>query len=314
LAHTTHTVEETTPFVTENVKKKKPRRERQGFLLYSLLNVLSKLISWLPERGKSWCAYGLTWLSFSFLRLRRKLVLKNIERAFPEWSEEQCRVLGFKSTYNFVLSILQFLGARDGKLADHVHIEQKRNLVEALKAGRGAYILCFHMGNWEAMGGAISRQIARAHVVVKKVGPPKVDEFITKLRQTNQFYSIGRKAKGDGYRGIQQALARNEVVGFVMDQARPDSPRMLFFNHPAKTNTSFAHIWQRRPAPVLPAYIIRTGLNSHRIIIAPPLPLTRDIADADQQALAHTEQFSRIIEEVIRKHPEQYFWYHDRWK
>ena len=102
------------------------------------------------------------------------------------------------------------------------------------------------MGNWEAMGAAWAL-VTPAHVLVKKVGSSSVDRFVSELRDRNGFLTVKRKKKGDGFSAIRDVLARGEIVGFVMDQARPGEPKLPFFGRPAKTNTSFAAIWRQDP-------------------------------------------------------------------
>ena len=259
-------------------------------------------------------AYGITFLFFRIFGLRKKLILKNLDIAFGDSkTKAQKERIGFQSYYHFVLTSLEFLAERDGKLGEHVSIDGEHYLAEAKKQGKGAYILCIHMGSWEAMGSALTRMGYPSNVIVKKVGSEKMDRFINDLRRKNGFYSIVRKKKGDAVKGIKQVLERNELVGFVMDQARPGEPMLPFFNKPAKTNTSFAAIHRRIPAPIIPVYITRIKAGHHRLKVLPPLSLDESsdsTADVNTKSLA----FNRVVEDMIRACPEQYFWMHNRWK
>src|SRR5690606_3301693 len=110
-----------------------------------------------------------------------------------------------------------------------------------------------------------------------------------------------------------RTLRRNEIVGFVLDQSRPGEPRLKFFSHPAKTNTSLAQIWRKWPAPVVPAYIVRRSVGCHDGYFLPPLNLQKT-TDPEDDIVINSTLFNRTLEKIISDHPDQYFWMHDRWK
>jgi len=257
----------------------------------------------------------LAFMSYRVFKVRRRLILKNLETAFgTEKSPEERDKIGELSTYNFILTALEFLAERNGRLGEKVEIvEGEEHLQDTVGKGEGVYILCIHMGSWEAMGGGLTRHGYRSHVIVKRVGSEKTDQFVKKLREKNGFFCIQRKNKGDAVKGILKTLKAGQVVGFVMDQARPGEPFLPFFDKPAKTNTSFAAIWRKIQAPIIPAYIIRTGVGEHKIYVRPPVKLTTT-DDAEKDVLEHSRLFNKVVESIIRKCPEQYFWMHNRWK
>lgn len=286
-----------------------------GVFLYFFISFVSWGLGHCSLRSIDNIAHGLAFMSYSVFRMRRKLILKNLRIAFAnEKSQKELTRIGYLSVYNFILTCLEFLAARDGSVGKHVEIIEGENfLQEALAAGKGAYILCLHMGSWEAMGGALTRLGYRSNVVVKKVGSEKVNQFVIDLREKNGFYSILKRKKGDGKKGINNALKKNELVGFVMDQARPGEPLLPFFSKPAKTNTSFAAIWKQNPAPILPIYILRQEAGRHSIKVKPILKLPVS-GDEKEDIMQHSIIFNKIMENIIRDCPEQYLWMHNRWK
>jgi len=281
--------------------------------MYWLLKLIAAALGRLSPRGVSGTAWVLAFLIFDILRVRRGLVLRNLAVAFPEKDTAERILIGRLSVYNFALTIIEFLRSQSQDITAQVTFVGMEHAQAALAQGRGVYVLCSHLGNWEAMGAAATRSVAPAHVLVKKVGSSSVNRFVSELREKNGFLTVKRRKKGDGFAAIKEVLARGEIVGFVMDQARPGEPKLPFFGRPAQTNTSLAAIWQRVPAPVLPALIRRTAVGEHVIEFFPELGLELS-ADAAADVLRHTTQFSEVIEGCVRKFPEQYFWMHNRWK
>lgn len=281
--------------------------------MYWLLRGIAACFGTLSDKTIDRLASFVAWVVFDLTRVRTKLILKNLAIAFPDMSLTDKRRIGRESVKNFVLTTFEILRSRRVDVAAKVRIVGDEHIREALARGDGAYVLCFHMGNWEAMAAACTRFITPSYVLVKKVGSDGVDRFVSELRRHNGFLTITRKKKGDGFRAIKDILGRGEIVGFVMDQARPGEPKLPFFGVPAKTNTSFAAIWRRDPAPIVPGYIVRTAVNEHVLTFLPEVrPTLTDDPGAD--ILRHSEAFNGVVEACVRKAPEHYFWMHNRWK
>ena len=65
-------------------------------------------------------------------------------------------------------------------------------------------------------------------------------------------------------------------------------------------------------APVLPVFIRREADGTHRVEALPPLPPPADRRPETVQAF--TAACTKIIEDEIRRHPDQWLWWHKRWK
>lgn len=282
--------------------------------MYKLLRGLGHLLARLKPSWIEKAAMVMAVICFDLLRVRRRTIMKNLKIAYGgQKTPREMRQIGRHSIYHFLLSMAEFFRSVATDITENVTIIGREHADQALAQGNGAYILCFHMGNWEAMGAAYTKHIAPAHVLVKKVGRGGVAAFVDKTREHNGFLTVKRQKKGDGMKAIQDVLAAGEMVGFVIDQARPGEPRLPFFSEPAKTNTSFAAIWARVQAPIIPSYITRDGLGRHVLRILPAVELDQTSDPADD-ILRHSVQFNRIVESVVRSRPEQYFWMHNRWK
>jgi KDO2-lipid IV(A) lauroyltransferase len=281
--------------------------------LYWAAKVFALALSFLSPRATGALATAIAWFLFDVCRFRRFLVLSNIATAFPKMPKSERIKLGRVSFANFILTAFEFLRSIRHDICADVELLGADHLHNALSQQHGAYVICCHLGNWEAMGAKMTRAIAPSHVLVKKVGGAGLDRFVTELRRRNGFLPVIRKEKGDGLKAIVKALSRHEVVGFAMDQARPGEPKLPFFGKPAKTNTSLAAIWMRHPAPIVSAFVRRLGVGRHVVEIMPALEL-KVSGNAEQDILALSEQFNGVVEAMIRANPSQYFWLHNRWK
>ncbi len=282
--------------------------------MYVMMQMLSRLLGRLTPRALERLAATLTWIVFDALRLRRQLMLKNLSLAFAEEKSESEKVrIARAAVCNFIQTLLETLSSSRYPLAEHVQLIGGEHLKAALAKGQGAYVLCFHMGNWEAMASKVSKDFAPVYAVMKTIGSKGMNRFVEELRTRNGLFWIKREKKGDGFRGIRQVLKRGEIVGFIIDQARPGEPRLPFFGHPAKTNTSFAAIWRRVQAPIVPVHIHRVGFAQHVVVCEPELILPKTASSAED-ILHHSQIFNEVVEAAVRQYPEHYFWFHNRWK
>jgi KDO2-lipid IV(A) lauroyltransferase len=283
--------------------------------MYYLMQLLSRTLGLLSPKSLERLAATLTFIVFDLLRLRRRIMLQNLDRAFgssktPAEKERIART----AVYNFVQTLLETLSSSTYPLAQDIEMRGGEHLQAALAKGRGVYVLCFHMGNWEAMAAKVSKDFAPVYAVMKTIGSAGMNRFVEETRTRNGLFWIKREKKGDGFRGIREVLARGEIVGFIIDQARPGEPRLPFFGHPAKTNTSFAAIWRRMPAPIVPVHIHRVGFGRHVVTAEPELTMAFNKGNVSQDILENSQQFNHVVEAIVRQYPEHYFWVQNRWK
>ncbi len=86
-----------------------------------------------------------------------------------------------------------------------------------------------------------------------------------------------------------------------------------FFNTPASTYIGPAFFHLKTGCPILPVFDIRVGMFKHKILFGNPIFSPADGTNEEKIAYI-TQKFSSALEEVVRKYPEQYFWFHKRWK
>ncbi len=281
--------------------------------MYTFLKITSNLVAFLPPGVVIALAHSLGFFAFDILQIKRKLVLKNLDIAFGDrYTQKEKMRIARRSIYHFLLTIFENLRSIRYPLDQDVRFSGEHYVKEALAGQQGAFLLCSHMANWEATGAAISNKICPAHVFVKKVGSPSLNQFVEEIRQKNGFLIISRKKAGDGTRKLISILKNNQIIGFVFDQAKPAAPRVPLFSQTAKTNPALAKLRQKYPVPVIPCYTVREGLNKHHIIFLPPLQLEGKAEEDNTEAF--TLRFNQAMETIVESNPEQYFWLHNRWK
>jgi KDO2-lipid IV(A) lauroyltransferase len=122
--------------------------------------------------------------------------------------------------------------------------------------------------------------------------------------------------KDDFVRGLLSAMKAGETVGILMDtnMTPPQGVFVDFFGIPACTASGLARIALRTDAAVVPGFTIwDSALGKYRLRFDPAIKLVRTGND-DADAVANTALFTKVIEDYVRRYPDQWLWVHRRWK
>ncbi len=112
-----------------------------------------------------------------------------------------------------------------------------------------------------------------------------------------------------------RTLKANGIVGLLIDQnwSRQEGVFVDFFGRPACTSDGLARLALHTEAPVIPAFMVRQENGKYRLVIGEAVELI-NTGQRIKDVLINTQNFTRIIEDMIRKYPDQWFWVHQRWK
>jgi len=69
----------------------------------------------------------------------------------------------------------------------------------------------------------------------------------------------------------------------------------------------------RTRAPIIPMFIIRNSDNTHKVILETPI-FIKEETNSDEVVRKYIQMVTKIIEQYIRKYPQEWGWMHRRWK
>jgi KDO2-lipid IV(A) lauroyltransferase len=116
-------------------------------------------------------------------------------------------------------------------------------------------------------------------------------------------------------RKLLSSLKTNKIIGVLLDQNVDwyEGVFVNFFGRPACTNKGLALVALKTGVPVVPIFSAKARDGRYRVMIGKEVDLIRT-GDKLRDVQENTALFTNIIERHIREHPEQYFWFHKRWK
>jgi KDO2-lipid IV(A) lauroyltransferase len=281
---------------------------------YALARTLESAVSTLPEGAAD--AFGRRLgATVHRLGIRRATVEQNLRLAFPErteaWRQDVCR-RAYQHLGREAAAMLRLAKLDKQAVIDRTVTRGWDEMEGALAEGKGCILATGHYGNWEIAAAAVAARGVPISAIVRRQGNLLVD---ARLDDTRRRLGVETISQRDAPRAVPKALRKNGVVGIVGDQdARKAGVFVPFFGTPASTHRGPALFAIRFGAPVfacvarrLPGAGVRYEVSGTRV----PVPRTGDL-EADVAAL--TAELAARLEASIREAPEQYFWFHRRWK
>lgn len=260
-------------------------------------------------------------LTYYLFPLRRQVVLENIDRVFCDRLSASDRKKLAQCFYgHMMLLILENLRSSwmsEGEIKRHVRVEGYETVVKAAEKNKGVLLFTGHFGNWEftPVGAVLQFDVfkGRFHILRRLLSNKAFEKVLFR-----RFYKAGLNVipKKSGLNQVLEALARNDVVVFIMDQyARPDKDGILvdFFGKKAGTYKSLALIARGTGAPVVPVVCYRESFARHVMKFYEPVEWVED-PDPDREIQENTRRYNEALERMVLDHPDQWCWFHRRWK
>jgi KDO2-lipid IV(A) lauroyltransferase len=309
-------------------KKRSPTLDA---VVYLVIRGIVCLVHAVPPVVSFWLADGIAYLLYRYVPSRRRVALENLIASFPELREDAGRADALvRGMYrHFIRAVFESL-----LLTRKLHLPTWRSFIDLYSSGtmpsnlfsdRAVLMVTGHFGNWEMSGYLLGRLGFKTYAIARVLDNPHLERLVLRLRQATGQTII---AKHDDFDRLTRALASGGKVSTLADQdAGPRGVFVDFFGRPASTHKAIALM-----AIEFDALICVTGMprvSRHNYPAAHALPGMestyyaveleetidpRDYAERPDAVKAITQRYTAALERLIRRHPEQYFWLHRRWK
>lgn len=247
---------------------------------------------------------------------RREILDFNLKLAFSDKTDGERARLGREVARHFgrvTLDTLRLQRIDRGNFRGGVTVVGEEHIAAAADVGRGFVYLTAHIGLWEVA--AITAGLIRPEtllVVNRPLDNPLLEHEVAAFRSRFGNEPLGKR---NIIRAMLRHLERQGSVGFLIDQrVSPDvGVEVPFFGQPAWTHPILARIVRKTRVPVVPACALWDEPGRYTLHLFEPLNPDRLGAD-ELEDVPLTARFSQITEDLIRMRPEQWLWFHDRWR
>ena len=283
---------------------------------YALMWAYIKLLHLLPLPLAQWLAARLYGLALLLHPAWGRAALYNLRFAFPDWTDSERRRILRLMVGNLGRMAAQFARFPD-YTRDNIHRDVVRegfeHFVAAERQGKGVLLLGGHMGAWELCPVAHALYHRPFDFLMRPLDNRRVDALVNGYRGLCGGRPI---PKNESARMALRVLRAGGAVGILADQntAPEEAVFVPFFGIPAATTTGIARLARHTGAPVVPLYIYwDPSLRQHRMCYEPEVPVARtDDEQADIRDAA--ARMNLVIENYVRRFPDQWLWAHRRWK
>ena len=241
---------------------------------------------------------------------------RNLRLAFPELSPRKRRRLlrGCFQNLGRLLGVFsQFSYARTKTLRRLIDCEGLEHVETAQRSGRGAILFTGHVGAWELTSFALSLFDHPLSFLVRRIDNSKVEALIDRARTRLGNRTIDKTSAA---REMLQILQTGGTLGILVDLNTLDREGIFvdFFDVPASTTFMLAKLALRTGADVLPIFA-PWDKQRGRFLLKIDAPLVIDRTGNEEEDVRRlTQSFTSVVENYVRRYPDQWLWIHRRWK
>ena len=283
---------------------------------YAAAWVTLKALGALPRQFARGVASAIARTMYTLLPKLRRTAEFNLRLAFPDWDEARraAVIRGMARSLGWMAAEFARLPRYTKEnIEDVVILDGHENFLAGQRRGKGVLYLTGHIGAWELSSFAHALYGFPLHYMARPLDNALVDALVNRYRCLSGNQPI---FKNESARTLLKILREAGTVGILADQnTMPEEGVFVdFFGKSACTTTGIARVALHTDAAVVPGYVYwDEKIRKYRLRFESAVELIRT-GDTEQDVFLNTQRFSKVIEEIIRKHPEQWVWVHARWK
>lgn len=276
---------------------------------YYLIISFVKILMMFPEKTRYKIAEKIGIIGYYLIKRRRVIALANLKLAFPEKTDKERIELAKKNYKVLTKAYLSSLWLKDFIFDEtKVNVENYEILDDAVAEKKGLIIASMHMGLVESLLKITEKY--RLSDVVKAQRNPYIDEYITKNRSQFNFNMIKKSKRTP--RELLKVVKNKEILGLFSDH-RDKGTTINFFGRDTIAPTGAVHFSLKFKIPLIFLYSILNEDNTHTIKIIKRIDLI-ETGDFKEDVRINTQNLIYLMEKAIEEYPEQWMWFHDRWR
>ena len=282
------------------------------FVVYLLYRAGSAVVAALPLPFLFAFGEFLGVCAWMFSGKYRRLATRNLEIAFAnEKSPDDLRQLvrrHFRRLGANLLCSAKLTQMPPDKILEHVEVENIESMAREFRAGVPVALVLSHLGTWEVFAQLMPKFVGfvRNSSVYQGLGNRFIDEHVRRTRSQTGLELFDRH---DGFEPVIELLRSGGGVGVLSDQHAGDHGVWTpFFGRLASTSPLPALLAKRTRAALIAAGVYTTGRARWRVVF------TERFDETGASIAVLTSKINQVIEQQIRRAPEDWFWVHNRWK
>ena len=249
---------------------------------------------------------------------RHKIALENLRRAFPDKPESELQEIAVGMWGNQARQVAEYVFLDEifdfdieGKRQGLVEVEGMSIFQRLQNENRARIFFTAHTGNFELLPICAAAFGLEVTALFRPPNNPYIAKKLLKARKTRMGHLVPSKA--GAVWALASSLTKGANIGMLVDQHFHNGVPITFFGREALTSPVLARLARQFDVDVYPARCIRLPGGRFRLQLYEKIDLPR-LENGKVDIQSSTQIINSIVEDWVREYPDQWMWFHKRWK
>ncbi len=282
---------------------------RNTIVYYSLFK-MCWIIGHLPRKMMHCFGNFFGHLLYRFVAIRKKTSKENIRVAFPSLNNSDIENILTNMYRHFGKVLMDFfrLPFLSKKKLDML-IEMTPSAKTIINTRTNGIVLSAHFGNWELLPHILAISGLAVSAIARPQKDPGFDRFITWVRKSNGCKLISSRAST---KEMMDELSQNFLVIVGDQRGSKRGIDINFFGKPARSPKGFCVFHIKTEIPIYFTTVV-LGDNGTYILDMEEIIIEQNGTDINDRIRSINQKYHHMLEDIIKQHPQQYFWFHRKW-
>ena len=251
--------------------------------------------------------------AFLFKRLgplfkSKSIIEKNLTNFNSNLTNEQRENIISSMWENYGITFIEYIFLSLFKEKNDLVEVTRSDILNKISSNKPVIFVSGHFSNFELM----SMEITKRKVKLATIYRPLNNFFLNPLMEHIRKKYVCKNQIKKGIGGVKESIQYIKAgysIALMIDQRVSEGERLNFFNQPALTTTLPAQLALKFELPIIPVFIERRENGTYKI------EFYDEITSKNfKNKIELTQKLNSILEEMIKKNPNEWIWTHNRWK
>ena len=251
--------------------------------------------------------------AFLFKRLgplfrSKSIIEKNLTNFDSNLTNEQRKNIISSMWENYGITFIEYIFLSLFKEKNDLVEVTRSDILKKISSNKPVIFVSGHFSNFELM----SMEITKRKVKLATIYRPLNNFFLNPLMEYIRKKYVCKNQIKKGIGGVKESIQYIKAgysIALMIDQRVSEGERLNFFNQPALTTTLPAQLALKFELPIIPVFIKRRQNGKYKIEFYDEI-----ISKNFKNKIVLTQKLNSILEEMIKKNPNEWIWTHNRWK
>ena len=251
--------------------------------------------------------------AFLFKRLgplfkSKSIIEKNLTNFNSNLTNEQRENIISSMWENYGITFIEYIFLSLFKKKNDLVEVTRSDILNKISSNKPVVFVSGHFSNFELM----SMEITKRKVKLATIYRPLNNFFLNPLMEYIRKKYVCKNQIKKGIGGVKESIQYIKAgysIALMIDQRVSEGERLNFFNQPALTTTLPAQLALKFELPIIPVFIERRENGTYKIEFYDEIK-----SKNFKNKIELTQKLNSILEEMIKKNPNEWIWTHNRWK